>query len=231
MEESPLPIRQKCELSQGLKSKPPVELVPYPTPKKENEPKITMADPDVKQAKPVDDDPIVAEFPVFIKPGLGGDRKFFVLQFPNRERDKPYDAKHECAPTELRVKPNAGMVELDVPMDVHRNFDRVKGIKWGEAMNKSSMAKGGGSHGLPGGFGIGGSNVPAGRSRGRGEAEEAENQEKLLSNYEQAVEDGHVLQKQTLGGQFIAKNSTSPQYMVGTFTNGMILLFTFDFTR
>lgn len=116
------------------------------------------------------------------------------------------------------------MVEVDVPVDVHRNYDRAKGVKWGEAMNKSTMQKNGGSHGLPGGFGLGGA-APAARGRGRGEAEEAEHQEKLLANYDQAVEDGHVLAKQTLGGQFLAKTSTTPQYMVGTFTNGMALLF------
>ena len=177
-----------------------------------------------KDAKDVDDDPIVASFDVFIKPRMSGDRQFFVLQYPNRDKSKPYDAAHGCAPTELRIKPKAGMVEVDVPLDVHQNYDRTKGVKWGEAMKKSDMAKGGGSHGLPGGFGIGGT-APGGRGRGRGEAEEAENQERLLANYDEAVKDGHVLNKQTLGGQFLPKTSTSPQYMVGTFTNGMHLLF------
>jgi DNA-directed RNA polymerase-3 subunit RPC5 len=169
-----------------------------------------------------DHDPIVSEFEVFIKPHLNGDRQIFVFQFPNRDRSKPYDARHACAPTELRVKPKAGMVELDVPLDVYRNYDRKRGIKWGESMKRSSVARGGGSHGLPGGFGIGGA-PSVGRGRGRGEVEEVD-QGKLLENYQNAVEDGHVLQKQTLGGQFIAKNSTSPQYMLGTFTNGIDVL-------
>lgn len=214
------------------------KLEPKPAFTTEEESADTMADPDVnpdvktdtkKGKEPMvadiedDLDPIVVEFDVFIKPQLEGDRKIFILQFPNREKSKPYDAKNGCAPTELRVKPKAGMVELDVPLDVHRNYDRAKGIKWGEAMRKSELAKGGGSHGLPGGFGIGGA-APAGRGRGRGEAEEAEIQERLLANYDKAVEDGHVLKKQTLGGQFVAKNSTSPIYMVGTFTNGTALL-------
>lgn len=187
-------------------------------------PAAAMADTEVKvdaKKKLKDEiDPIVTEFPIFIKPQLENGRQVYVLQFPNRERSKPYDAKNGCAPTELRVKPNAGMVELDVPLDVHRNYDRAKGVKWGEAMNKSTMAKGGGSHGLPGGFGLGGA-PPVGRGRGRGDAEEAENQERLLENYDKAVEDGHVLKTQTLGGQFVAKNSTTPNYMLGTFTNGM----------
>ena len=167
-------------------------------------------------------DPIIVEFPIFMKPQLDGDRQIFVLQFPNRERGKPYDAKSGCTPLELRVKPKAGVVELDLPLDVHRNFDRVKGAKWGEAMKQSNIAKGSGSHGLPGGFGIGGA-PPVGRGRGRVEAEEVENQERLLENYDKAVEDGDILAKQTLGGQFIAKNSTSPIYMVGTFANGIVL--------
>jgi DNA-directed RNA polymerase-3 subunit RPC5 len=149
-------------------------------------------------------------------------RQFYVLQYPTRDKNKPYDAAHGSTPLELRVKPKAGMVEVDVPTDVHQNYDRAKGIKWGEALKKSEMAKGGGSHGLPGGFGIGGS-APAARGRGRGEAEEAEHQDRLLKNYDQAVEDGHVLRKQTLGGQFLPKTANSPVYMVGTFVAGMLL--------
>ena len=200
-------------------------LSPKATPKQDKKPAAVMVDAEAKHAaKKDEDDPIIAEFPIFIKPQLDGDRQIFVLQFPNRERNKPYDENNGCGPLELRVKPKAGMVELDVPLDVQRNFDRVKGIKWGEAMKKSNTAKGGGSHGLPGGFGIGGA-PPVGRGRGRGEAEEVEGQERLLENYDKAVEDGHVLAKQTLGGQFVAKNSTSPIYMVGTFTNGKLTRF------
>lgn len=194
----------------------------------ESKPKATMDNPELKdgggskkkQLTKDELDPVVARFPVFIKPGLKDGNQVVVFQFPNRERHQPYDAKHGSAPTELRIKPKSGMVEMDVPIDVHNNYDRAKGIKWGEALNRSTMAKGGGSHGLPGGFGLGGA-PPGGRGRGRGEAEEAEHQEHLLNNYEKAVEDGHVLKTQTLGGMFNAKNENTPNYMLGTFVNGM----------
>jgi DNA-directed RNA polymerase-3 subunit RPC5 len=226
-----LPIRQQYSMSTLIpgnpEPEPAVKLETKPVleqdDKPNDKPAAAMADTEAKSTAKKDELDPIAEFPVFIKPHLDGDKQIFILQFPNRDRSKPYDAKHGCAPIELRVKPKAGMVELDVPLDVHRNYDRTKGIKWGEAMKKSTTAKGGGSHGLPGGFGIGGAPT-VGRGRGRGEVEEEENQDRLLENYDKAVEDGHVLKKQTLGGQFVAKNSTSPIYMVGTFTNGMVLL-------
>lgn len=217
MEQTNLPIRQR-ELEHKQKQKVRVD--------EDNKSAATMADTEVKGDAPKKKltkdelDPIVAEFPIFIKPRLKDGKQVFVLQFPNRDRSMPYDAKNGCAPTEMRIKPNAGMVELDVPLDIRRNYDRAKGIKWGEAMLKSTIAKDGGSHGMPGGFGLGGA-PPAGRGRGRGEAEEAEHQERLLANYDKAVEEGHVLKTQTLGGQFVAKNSTTPNYMLGTFTNGI----------
>jgi DNA-directed RNA polymerase-3 subunit RPC5 len=224
MEQNNLPIRLR-ELELITRIKPEPEEDQAIEVNEDNNPATNMADTEVKGGAPKKKtkdelDPIVAEFPIFIKPHLKDGKQVFVLQFPNRDRSMPYDAKHGCAPTEMRVKPKSGMVELDVPVDVHRNYDRAKGIKWGEAMLKSTTAKAGGSHGLPGGFGLGGAPLGA-RGRGRGEVEEAENQEKLLDDYERAVEDGHVLKTQTLGGQFVAKNSTTPNYFLGTFTTGM----------
>jgi DNA-directed RNA polymerase III subunit RPC5 len=91
-----------------------------------------------------DSDPIKASYDVYIKPGISGDRQIYVLQFPNRDTKQPYSQKNESKPFNLRIKPEAGMVEIDVPIDVWRNYDREKGIKWGDAVKKSSMTKGGG---------------------------------------------------------------------------------------
>jgi DNA-directed RNA polymerase-3 subunit RPC5 len=163
-----------------------------------------------------DSDPIKATYDVFIKPSISDGRQIYILQFPNRESSQKYNEANGSGPQKLRIKPDAGMVELDVPLDVRRSYDRAKGIKWGEAMKKSNMIQGGRTHGLPGGFGIGGVQ-PAGRGRGRGEAEQEIDQDTLLADFEGAIERGQVLEKQTLGGQTLFNEETMPQYMVGTF--------------
>jgi DNA-directed RNA polymerase III subunit RPC5 len=164
-----------------------------------------------------DPDPIKASYDVYIKPRISSDKEIYVLQFPNRDAKQHYSAANMSQPFKMRIKPNSRMVEMDVPMDALRNYDREKGIKWGEAMKKSNMAKNGGSHGMPGGFGIGGAQ-PSGRGRGRGQnIDEELNQQRILEDYENAVKREQVLVKQTLGGQCISNEDSTPQYMIGTF--------------
>jgi DNA-directed RNA polymerase-3 subunit RPC5 len=163
----------------------------------------------------VDPDPIKASYDVYIKPRMRDGRKVYILQFPNRDSKQDYSSANHSQPLELRIKPKAGMLELDVPVDAWRNYDREKGIKWGEAMRQSNMVKGGGSHGMPGGFGIGG--AQPGRGRGRGEEDNVINQERLLADYAGAIQREQVLTRQTLGGQAVPKESATPQYMIGAF--------------
>ena len=171
-----------------------------------------------------DSDPIKASYDVYIKPGISGDRQVYVLQFPNRDAKQHYSQENNSKPSSLRIKPESGMVEVDVPIDVWRNYDRQKGVRWGDATKKSSMAKGGGSHGMPGGFGIGGAQN-AGRGRGRGELDEEIGHDRLLEDYDGAVQRDQVLKKQTLGGQFVLKEETNPQYMIGVWRDGRSLFF------
>ena len=171
-----------------------------------------------------EDDPVVAEYDVFIKPRLTDGREVMVLQFPNRAHNQPYSAENHCAPMELRVKPNSGMVELDVPIDVSRNYDRDKGVKWGTAMKTSEQVKGVG-YGMAAGFGIGaGPRVGAGRGRGRGADQQEAEPPGRIQDYEfqRAKDSGNVLKTQTLGGQIDKIESWSPQYMLGTFVDSMI---------
>ncbi|RDL30759.1 Uncharacterized protein BP5553_10104 [Venustampulla echinocandica] len=173
--------------------------------------------------KDQDLDPIKTSYDVFIKPRISSDRQIYILQFPNRDSKQPYSAANQSQPLKLRVKPNAGMVEVDVPVDAWRNYDRLKGIQWGESLKKSSMSKGRGSHGLPGGFGIGG--APPGRGRGRGaDQDEMATHEKMLNDYAGSMERDEVLTKQTLGGQAVSNSETNPQYMVGTFRKNQLHL-------
>jgi DNA-directed RNA polymerase-3 subunit RPC5 len=172
-----------------------------------------------------DPDPIKASYDVYIKPSISDGRQIYVLQFPNRGPKQPYKKEKQSQPTKLRIKPEAGMVELDVPVDAWRNYDRGKGIKWGDAMKQSNVVQGGKTYGLPGGFGIGGSQP--GRGRGRGEATVANDQERLLRDYAGAIQSDRVLTNQTLGGQTVLNEDTTPQYMIGTFRKS-IAPFCFD---
>lgn len=172
---------------------------------------VKMADVEME-----DPDPIKASYEVFIKPHMSGTQQVFILQFPNRDSRQHYSAKHQSQPLKMRVKPTAGMVELDVPMDVWRNYDKEKGVRWGGAMKKSKA-----NHGLPGGFGIGGS-VTAGRGRARNVPEEYAAQQASIENFDNAVRDEQVLLKQTLGGQTIPSEENTPQYMIGTFEKGNV---------
>jgi DNA-directed RNA polymerase-3 subunit RPC5 len=173
-----------------------------------------MADIDMED----ENDPIKVSYDIYIKPCISEGRQIYVLQFPNRDAKQRYSESNQSQPLKMRIKPEAGMVELDVPMDAWNNYDRGKGLKWGDAVGKSNVNKGGGSHGLPGGFGIGGGGGGGGgRGRGRGVEEEDIMQQRILADYANAVKREQVLVKQTLGGQTVPIEDTTPQYMVGTF--------------
>lgn len=174
---------------------------------------VAMSSSTLGSAETDEVDPIRASYDIFIKPQMSAKRQIYVLQFPNST--KHYSKSTECEPLAMRVKAAAGMVELDVPMDIYRNYDREKAVRWGEAMRKAD-GKSGASHGLPGGFGLGGN-----AGKGRPKAEERDQDIiTLAEHYESSVRDGRVLMKQTLGGQVVPKGATVPQYMVGAFRKG-----------
>src|SRR5579862_906080 len=172
------------------------------------------------------DDPVVAEYDVFVSHQAKG--QIHLLQYVNRDGSQPYSEASCAKPLEVRFKPRAGLVETDVPMNVHSNYDREKGIHWGEAMRKSRLEKGGDSFGLAGGFGIG--SASGGRATGPGMAARAAGksnggeditQEALLANFNDAINQGRVLDKQTLGGITNSKDAIQPNYYIGAFRNSM----------
>lgn len=168
-----------------------------------------------------DDDPVVAEYDVFFSEELA--EKVMLFQYPNRDRAQPLTEANHAKPLGLRMKPKAGMVEVDVPMNLYENFNREKAVRWGEAIRKSTAEKAGGSHGLAGGFGIGaalGSSNAGGSGPGRGLLggnEQNLTQEMLLANFANANAHGHVLNKQTLAGQIELVTDEQPVYMIGVF--------------
>lgn len=142
-----------------------------------------------------------------------------LLQYPNRHHDQPYTATNNSKPLEFRIKPRAGLVEVDVPLNIHANYDREKGIRWGEAMRKSNMEKDGGVYGLAAGFGLGGTTRRQARTGVNDEdlgSKEA-SQEALLANFDDANNKGRVLNKQTLGGQINPIEGWTPNYFIGAF--------------
>ncbi|TVY78323.1 DNA-directed RNA polymerase III subunit rpc5 [Lachnellula suecica] len=170
-----------------------------------------------------DDDPIVMSYDMYIKPQVHAERQFVVMQFPNRDSSQPYNEEYESAPQAIRMKPKAGMFEMDVPIDPWHNYDRLKGIEMGGHLNKSNHIKGVGSHGLAGGFGIGAQ--PTGRAgRQKNPATEVKEEGARLQDFAGAVERHQVLRKQTLGGQSVAKDGIRPQYMIGVFRENQLHL-------
>lgn len=178
-----------------------------------------------------DDDPIEASYDVYINPQWQDGRQLYILQFPNRPSREDYSSNNSSLPLELRLKPKAGLVELDVPLDPWTNYDRGKGVQWGEAMRKSNASKSNtstgqgqtGSHGLAGGFGIGG--VAPGPGRGRQPQEDTlAVQQEILEDFAGGITQQRVLTKQTLGGQVVPKESASPNYYIGAFRKGQLHL-------
>ncbi|KAL9112221.1 MAG: hypothetical protein Q9187_007801 [Circinaria calcarea] len=97
----------------------------------------------------VDRGPILNEFDVVLNKT---EYMVIVCRFPNRDRNQPYNAASGMKPLEIRFKPKCGLMQIDVPMDVYRNYNREKGVEYGEAMKRSKLLQKGGDYGLAGGF-------------------------------------------------------------------------------
>ncbi len=201
-----------------------------------------------------DPDPVVARYSVFLKPQLPAHQKLLVLQYPNRAADKtaPGAASGnsstvpQTTPSELRIKPSAGMVEVDVPLDYSSAYDRAKGVAWGSALAASTKAKAGGSHGLAGGFGVGG---PQAGGRGGARAGQpgpppvADPSDSAAypgpsvaaptpsAEWSEALRQDRVLRKQTLGGMAPPSRITEARWMIGVFDGGKHGALSFSFLR
>lgn len=171
-----------------------------------------------------DDDPVVAEYDVYITPEVE-QQQLYVLQYLNRPPDQPLTKATDSQPSELRVKKDSGFIEVDVPIDIHQHYNRTAGVRWGESMRRT---KGFGqkAFGIASGFERA---MPRSTNRpGVGEAatapivapEDDDNFEDYVTHFEDANEKGHVLNMQTFGGQILNDNGKGPSYMLGTFRDG-----------
>jgi DNA-directed RNA polymerase-3 subunit RPC5 len=171
-----------------------------------------------------DDDPVVAEYDVYITPETEA-QQLYVLQYLNRPPDQPFTKATQSEPAELRLKKESGFVEVDVPIDIHHNYNRPAGVRWGESLRKT-RGFGQRAFGIASGFER---TMPRATNRAGGEGAPAaptavdvddDNLEEYVTHFEDANEKGHVLNSQTFGGQIIKDEGKGPSYMLGTFRDG-----------
>jgi DNA-directed RNA polymerase-3 subunit RPC5 len=163
-----------------------------------------------------DEDPVVREYDIFMTSELA--RNLYLFQYPVRSRQKPYTKAQNSCPIDARLKPKAGLVEVDIPVNVGVNFDQEKGRVWGDVLRKAQQAKESGFAGKT----IGGSGSRGGKRRkvkGGDDDEEGED-DIMLVDFQEAVNKGRVLNTQTLGSKM---QPDEARYMVGVFRNGMLL--------
>ncbi|KAK5165059.1 uncharacterized protein LTR77_009156 [Saxophila tyrrhenica] len=189
---------------------------------------------------PPDDDPITASYDIYLTPqATPTTSQIYLLQYPNRHPNQPYNARAGVAPEHFRIKPTAGYLEMDTAMHTGHNFNRYQALKWGDAVRTAKEGVNGAgnagaapapTYGLAAGLsGRGGRVKGSGRGFfGRGGAgavkDEAEREMEIqdgILEFEQAKSEGRVMSTQTIGGQILKHESGAeegkPGYFVGAF--------------
>lgn len=126
---------------------------------------------------------------------------------------------------EMRIKPQAGFIELDIGMNTSANFNKFQGLVWGEAMRKSQAA-GTSTFGAAAGFAA--NHAPKGRGRGGADAAPGESIDSNLARFNDSVNRNIVHHKQTLGGQIVQDEHGNPNYMLGAFKGNELHLTRLD---
>ena len=158
--------------------------------------------------------PALKQYKLFINPPK---MHSLLLQFPNRNSGEEYRAATGTKPLELRIKPKCGIVELDIPLNIHRNYDKEKGILYGKASRNSRVLQDGGSFGFAGGMGVGSKPF---KDDKRAFLPEGPSTERLLDNFDDANNKGHVMNKIILGGKIVPFQEGDPIYVIATFKDG-----------
>ena len=162
--------------------------------------------------------PSLKEYKLFLNPPKK--MRSLLLSFPSRDGNEEYRESSGTKPLELRIKPKHGLVELDVPVNVHSHYDREKGVTYGRALRNSHLRQQGGSTALSGGLGLE-FDPPTAEDR-RTYLPEGPTTEKLLENFDDADNKGYVMNKITLGGIIVPFKDGDPIYMSAAFNGGMI---------
>ncbi|KAK5135278.1 hypothetical protein LTR08_005381 [Meristemomyces frigidus] len=167
-----------------------------------------------------DDDPVTAEYSIYLTPPHPT-QQIYLLQYPNRVRNRPYNLRQGAAPDTIRIKPASGHLELDVNLNTTHNFNRYQGLKWGDALQtgrevQNASATFGMAAGLSG---------MKPRSAGRVQVKDRADREggimDGLHDFARAEGEGGVMHKQALGGQITrhdgVEEAGKPVYFVGAF--------------
>lgn len=139
----------------------------------------------------------------------------------------PYNAASGAPPLELRLKPNTGFLELDVPISSAFYYDKPRAKEWGSALAKAK-GEGAAGFGLSAGFAqnaaVRGAAQAAGARGGSGsEAPGASSASARASRGRSSMfgaddeEERDKMVHQTLGGQIIPPEKGQPRYMIGAF--------------
>ena len=150
-------------------------------------------------------DPVIASYDVYL---TASDISRYVLQYLDRPTGQSYDDRHGQKPTSFRLKPQTGLVEVDVPISTRVNYDIGKGLRYGEAMKKSRSAREGGAYGMAGGFSSGG---------GGGGRVKVEDGDVEMGGVDRKEDTGSLLRLQTLGGRVKTPEDGDPSYMLAAF--------------
>lgn len=178
-------------------------------------------------AKDDDDDPVTAEYDVYLTPAIAD--QIYLLQYPNRPRNRPYSEKFGAVPVDMRIKPHSGYMEVDVALNTEQNFNKYMGLKWGDATRASHEL-----HNSTGTFGpAAGLAAAKPRSMVRGAALKDKGDRELdfendLAHFSDAQQDSKVHAVQTLGGQILRHDGPTeegkPYYFVGAFKDDQLHL-------
>ena len=160
-----------------------------------------------------EDDPVIASYDVCMTDPVSATPqsapRLYVLQYPShRPRAKPYTAARGQTPTALRLKSEAGFIELDVPILTHEHYNEINGERFGKAIVNSHTVQAGGSYGLAGGFGNG-TNQPRLRD---------------IPAHDRKHEPPTMLDIQTLGGKIPKHSPRDPIYLIGSLHQNRISL-------
>lgn len=172
------------------------------------------------------DDPVVNEYDVFITPEIEG--QLYLFQYLNRPPDQPFVKETGSRPSQLRIKPQSGFVEVDAPLDIHHHYNKIAGVKWGEAVRKTK-SYGQKAYGIASGFErpnvrLNNRSGAAPDAPGGPSIDDDDNIEDYVANFEDANEKGHVLNTRTFNGQITKNDERKASYMIGTFRENQLYL-------
>lgn len=169
------------------------------------------------------DDPVISSYNIHL---TNSDVPRLVLQFLDRDPNNAYDDAHGQKPSSLRLKPQSGLLEVDVPITTRVNYDIPKGLRYGDALRRSRVGGGGssGGFGMAGGFsggGGGGGGITA-AAGGAGPGAKVKNEPDAMMEDKSESAAASLLRNQTLGGRIKVPEEGDPVYMLATFRDGLL---------